>query len=252
MIGISCTQFSRDPFSVWIDRIFEDFGLWELFSEAEMNVAENTEKISDLLSSYDMCYSLHTPICDMNVAALTEKLRVASVDVIRDNARAANTLGINMLTVHPGLSSMVVKETEDAALVRAKISMKELEKISAEYGVTMAIENMPNVPFFLGRTASQLADIIDGTDLKVCYDIGHAHTMGENDAMTALFGDRIVNVHIHDNNGERDEHNTIGDGSVDFARVIKSLNGYTGNYVIESRSFDSAVESQERLKKLLS
>lgn len=252
MIGISCTQFSRDPFSRWIGPISEKFLLWELFSEAEMNVAVDTDAIRDLLSSYDLSYSLHTPICDMNVAALTERLRESSIEVLRDNARAANILGIEMLTVHPGLSSMVVKGTEQKALERAKVSMRELEKISSEYGVTMAIENMPNVPFFLGRTASQLAEIIDGTDLKVCYDIGHANTMGENDSMVELLGDRIVNIHIHDNHGERDEHNTIGDGTVDFERVIESLRGYTRNYVIESRSFESAVESQERLKRLLS
>lgn len=252
MIGISCTQFSKDPFSEWIDPISDRFVLWELFSEAEMNVAVDTDAIYDLLSSYDLSYSLHTPICDMNVAALTERLRESSVDVLKDNARAANTLDIGMLTVHPGLSSMVVKGTEQMALERAKVSMRELERIASEYGVTMAIENMPNVPFFLGRTASQLADIIDGTDLKVCYDIGHANTMGENDAMVELLGDRIVNVHIHDNHGERDEHNTIGDGTVDFEHVLKSLRSYSHNFVIESRSFESAVESQERLKRLLS
>lgn len=252
MIGISCTQFSKDPFSEWIGPISDDFVLWELFSEAKMDVTADTDKILDLLSSYDLSYSLHTPICDMNVAALTERLRVSSVDVLRDNAKAANILGIEMLTVHPGLSSMVVRGTEEEALKRAKVSMKELDAISSEYGVIMAIENMPDVPFFLGRTASQLAEIIDGTDLKVCYDIGHANTMGENDAMTDLLGDRIVNVHIHDNHGERDEHLTIGEGTVNFDRVIRSLRNYSRNYVIESRSFESAVKSQERLKRLLS
>ncbi len=116
----------------------------------------------------------------------------------------------------------------------------------------MVIENMPEVPFFLGRTAESLADLVDGTDLSICFDIGHANTTGQIDAMIDLLGDRIRNIHIHDNNGARDEHLTIGEGSIDFDRVLGRLKGYHGNYIIESRDFQSAVESDQRLKKKLS
>jgi sugar phosphate isomerase/epimerase len=70
--------------------------------------------------------------------------------------------------------------------------------------------------------------------------------------MIDAFFDRIANVHIHDNNGDRDAHMTIGDGSIDFQHVLKRLSRYSGNYIIESRSFESAVESQSRLESLLS
>ena len=93
---------------------------------------------------------------------------------------------------------------------------------------------------------------MDGTDLGICFDIGHANTMGQIDDMVETFGDRIVNVHIHDNNGQRDEHLTIGDGAIDFDRVLGLLSSYRGNYIIESKNLDSAVESQSRLKKMLS
>ena len=92
---------------------------------------------------------------------------------------------------------------------------------------------------------------MDGTDLRICFDIGHANTMGQIDAMIDLFADRISNIHIHDNNGERDEHLTIGDGSIDFEHVIRRLSGYKGNYIIESKDLPSAVLSNQRLKKLL-
>ena len=70
--------------------------------------------------------------------------------------------------------------------------------------------------------------------------------------MIDAFSDRIANVHIHDNMGDRDSHLTIGDGNIDFRHVLKRLSSYGGNYIIESKDFDSAVESQSRLESLLS
>ncbi|TQS85434.1 MAG: hypothetical protein A3208_03175 [Candidatus Methanoprimaticola hominis] len=76
--------------------------------------------------------------------------------------------------------------------------------------------------------------------------------MGQIDAMIDTFGDRIVNIHIHDNHGETDEHLTIGDGDIDFAHVIRRMSGYRGNWIIESKSMESAVQSLPRLQKMLS
>ncbi len=208
--------------------------------------------MEDILPSYDMSYSVHSPICDVNIAAISDCMREASLNEIIRTAELASNLDIRTITVHPGLSSLAVAGMEPHAMEVVKDSMKLLEKAGEEYDVTMAIENMPSQPYFLGRTAAQLAEIIEGTNLSVCFDIGHANTMGEIDAMIDAFSDRIANVHIHDNNGDRDAHMTIGDGNIDFQHVLKRLSGYRGNYIIESRSFESAVESQSRLESLLS
>jgi len=44
---------------------------------------------------------------------------------------------------------------------------------------------------------------------------------------------------------------TVGDGNIDFESVFNKLGRYTGNYIIESRSLESAVESLDRLNALL-
>ena len=61
-----------------------------------------------------------------------------------------------------------------------------------------------------------------------------------------------MNIHIHDNNGQQDQHLTVGDGNIDFKHVLSKLSGYGGRYVIESKSFESAVDSQDRLIALSS
>ena len=164
---------------------------------------------------------------------------------------SANDLDIRVMTVHPGLYSMAVKGLEGRSIENAAKVMRGFDHISKEYGVTMAIENMPNVPYFIGRTAVELQQVISDTDLSVCFDVGHANTTGQIDAMIDTFGDRIANIHIHDNNGEKDEHLTIGDGNIDYVDVFSKLSSYQGNFVIEARDLESAVESQDRIAEML-
>ena len=83
------------------------------------------------------------------------------------------------------------------------------------------------------------------------FDIGHANTAGQVESMVETFGDRIANIHIHDNHGQKDEHLTIGDGDIDFRRVVGMLPNYDGRFIIESKTLESALESQRRLRKIL-
>lgn len=248
MIGISCTSFSAEPPQACLDRIVGRFDLWEIFSEADHSITDNYREFASLLPSYDLSYSVHAPICDINIASISERVRKASLKDTVDTIKAANKLGIEKVTVHPGLSSMSVHGIEDRYVAMAKKSMAEIDEASKEYGVQVAIENMPEMYFFLGRTAEELAEIVADTNLGICFDIGHANTTSQIDEMVRTFGKRIVNVHIHDNDGTKDSHSTIGEGSIDFEYVLKKLKKYRGNYVIESRTFESALDSQSVLE----
>ncbi len=248
MIGISCTGFSSSPITDWVGPVSETFRLWEIFSEADHCVHNDTESIMSVLDQYGLFCQVHAPICDWNVASMTDRLMRASIDETKETIDAAEMLGAKVVTVHPGLSSMAVPGMESRAVERANIAMRELESYVDGREIVLAIENMPNPPFFLGRTASQLAEIVDGTDLGICFDIGHANTMGEIDAMIDSFKDRIVNIHIHDNNGDRDAHMTLGQGSIDFTHVIRRMSGYKGNWIIESKSLESAIQSKAILE----
>lgn len=250
-IGMSCTLFSREPFGNVLDEVSRGFSHWEIFSEQDHMVQSIASVFPEAVAGRGMTFSIHSSIADTNLAALNPIMREASVEEIVSEIKAAVDMGIDMMTVHPGLISMSVGGTRDRSVAVAKESMRRLDKAAQQYGVTLCIENMPDFWAMLGIRASELAEMIDGTDLSVCFDIGHANTSGQIEAMVDTFGDRIRNVHIHDNHGKSDEHLTIGDGDVDFGHVLRLLKGYAGRFIIESRSLDSALESQRRLRGLL-
>jgi sugar phosphate isomerase/epimerase len=62
---------------------------------------------------------------------------------------------------------------------------------------------------------------------------------------------RFINVHLHDNLGERDQHLAVGEGNIDFKKVLSALSDYQGRFVIEARSLKEAVVSRDRLTAIL-
>jgi sugar phosphate isomerase/epimerase len=85
-------------------------------------------------------------------------------------------------------------------------------------GVTIALRNTAND---LGSPLS-LHQFVKETrlDVRICFDIGHAHI--ESDAMAGfeLLRERVVTTHIHDNHGEKDEHLLPYEGTIDWDAAL--------------------------------
>ena len=251
MIGMSCTQFGvYDPEDV-MNSVSKDFELWEIFSEADGDVIKFSSRFNEIKGSYKMKYSVHAAIGDVNIASLNERVREASIREMVRTMDHSNRMDVRMVTIHPGIYSMVLQDVKVRSVQHAKRSLRRIDKKAKEYGVTVAVENMPSFAVMMGQTPEELLELIDSTDLKICFDIGHANTMGKIDECIDSFGERIVNIHIHDNSGKHDEHKTIGDGNIDFIRVLKKLKKYKGDYIIESRNMESAIVSKKRLEELM-
>ncbi|MCL2148882.1 MAG: sugar phosphate isomerase/epimerase [Methanomassiliicoccaceae archaeon] len=251
MIGMSCTQFGTVAPEAVMEEVSKEFGLWEIFSEAENDLAIFSSRFDGMRALYSMRYSIHAPICDINIAALNERIREASVGEMLRTMEHAARMDVRTVTVHPGLYSMVLHDVRERSVRLSKLSLKAIEKGAREHGVTVAVENMPSFAVMMGQTPGELLDMIDGTDLSICFDIGHANTMGAIDGCIDAFDGRIANVHIHDNLGKNDDHMTIGDGNIDFTHVLSRLRGYRGDYIIESRNLASSVESKKRLEEIM-
>jgi sugar phosphate isomerase/epimerase len=62
---------------------------------------------------------------------------------------------------------------------------------------------------------------------------------------------KLANLHLHDNDGKGDQHLAIGEGTLDFKVLLPFLRFYSGTWVIEVKSLESAILSKRRLKGLM-
>ena len=249
IVGVSSPEFSSYNFDDVIPEIDRFFDHWEIFSEAEHQLQYVAPRLALMKDSFNLTYSVHAPIADTNLAALSERMREASVMEMLNLMEQAINLDIDTITIHPGTYSLSVPGMQEKSIAAAKKSIRGLDRMVGQYGIKMCLENMPSWPMMLGQTADEMLELVDGTDMPVCFDIGHANTVGQIDEIIDKLGDRIRNIHVHDNDGTADQHLTIGDGNIDFQKHLSRLNGYKGRYIIESRSLESAVSSKDIFSK---
>ena len=82
-------------------------------------------------------------------------------------------------------------------------------------------------------------------------DVAHAHLLDEEYLFIEELGDKIRHVHVSDNMGDSDQHLPIGDGNINWRKVVDALDdiSYSGWIVIES--YDKIERSIENLNNLL-
>ncbi len=132
-------------------------------------------------------------------------------------------------------------------------SIGQIYETAEEYGINIALENLPGKYWFLMNTPEEFMRLYRETNLPVgiTMDLGHANLEGQIQPFFSLLADRIIHIHASNNNGVEDQHNGIGDGNIDydwFAQTLKKI-GYDKTVIVESMT--NVPESIQRLKQLL-
>ncbi len=251
MIGVSSPSFCLTPFDEMLDKISKQFRLWEILSEGKDSLDRIEDEVRRGRDSMGMTYQVHAPLSDVNIGSAHEPMRLAALEEIKRTITSCHKLEIGLMTLHPGFIQGIAFLDSSKALERTRKSVQELERFADEHAVTIALENMPSKINATCTTPQELADVLEGTNIGVCFDVGHANTNGNVDGFLPM-AKRFINVHLHNNRGQWDEHNVIDDGTADIEKVVSALKGtYKGNLIIESTDLDNAILSKRRLEEIL-
>lgn len=246
MILASNPKYSLMPFSEALNIVKKDFDGWEFLAE-KYHSWEFRDQIEDHLSTVDMEIQIHSPLNDVNIASINPTMREASIKEIEKTLKLANKIDVQMVTVHPGIYSPLSIYWDKTAKT-AIDSLNKIKRKGEEYGVTVAMENLPEMWLALCSTPEETKDFLKETGLDFCLDVGHAYTSG---TLKEFLEFEPVNLHLHDNVGEEDKHLALGEGEIDFNMILNSLKDYQGNYVIEGRAEDELRKSKKFLEGLL-
>jgi sugar phosphate isomerase/epimerase len=101
-------------------------------------------------------------------------------------------------------------------------SLEHLSLFARQRGVTLALENTPGEM----ATPANLKNFLEQarlTNIKLCFDTGHAHLEGGLTRGLETARDLVVTTHVHDNHGERDEHLLPYEGTIDWAAALPAM-----------------------------
>jgi sugar phosphate isomerase/epimerase len=250
-IAISSPKFSHVGVGEMAPRIGRDFEVWEIVAEHLHHLPDIKDYMLKFLKGQGLKLQVHAPLSDINISAFSEKVRRASVSEVVEAIQVGSELGVGCVTFHPGLMSPTSSLDPNRVHKLARESTLEIAKAAKEFGVPVAIENMPRMKWGAFQAPQELLACIEGTEVGICFDAGHALTANLTDEYLALKA-RFLNVHLHDNGGGGDEHLILGAGKVPLAKILAALSGYRGNFVIECREYDDGLKSRDVLRRLLS
>ncbi len=136
----------------------------------------------------------------------------------------ARLMGIGLAVVHP--IALYSKDASYGDFVRANmIFLTPIVDYARECGVKICIENMASHKespdnHLYGSCALNISALAEKLGCGICWDVGHANISGykQSEQMKILSG-RIDVLHIHDNNGKKDEHLLPFDGNADWEDV---------------------------------
>ena len=113
------------------------------------------------------------------------------------------------------------------------IGIKRLNQLVEEaerYNIDLAFENMRDP-----KHLRYILNNIKSERVKFCFDSGHQNCRTPENDILSLFGDRVAAVHLHDNDGIKDQHNLPFDGTIKWKEIMSKLRGvnYSGTIALE-------------------
>jgi sugar phosphate isomerase/epimerase len=195
--------------------------------------------------------SLHLPFVEnvgpaeriwINIIEPERRHREAALDEIKRCLELSDAVELDYVVLHLG------NPREKFTPVAFEYAYAAIAQIRAFAGVDVMLENIPNEISTLERIEefkrnSQLPEV------GICYDTGHGHIQG----ITTGF-ESIRTTHVHDNNGEKDEHLWPFEGTLDWPALIEKLflANFKGPFMFEARGEDLSKgrEVRERLEEL--
>lgn len=193
-------------------------------------------------------HSIHLPGDIINALHVTESAhRRAAIGGAVRIAETLAQLNGRMLICHPG-GLVENSETRTDSFHAAQEGVAELASVCKVLGVRLALENaLPTKPR-LGAEIEELLEFagpLDPATVGFCLDTSHAN-LSSVDPTTALrmLGERVITLHLSDNDGATDLHAAPFTGTVDWGAFMPELArlDYDGPLMFEVRKNGSLPE----------
>ncbi len=248
---------------------FETVELFATRSHIDYHDPAALDQLAEWLSDTSLdLHSVHAPICEamrggrwiksFSNASSDDARRRQAVAEAEAALRIATRIPFLYLVLHLGLPSSEQAAANDNRPDAARRSIEDIVEAADAVGVKVAIEVIPNALSSAEVLVDLIEEHLDGVDVGVCLDYGHANLMGDlAEAIETLSG-HLWTTHVHDNGGKRDDHLVPYGGRIDWDAAMMETQkiGYEGVLMLEVADTGDpvdvlrrAVKARERLEK---
>jgi sugar phosphate isomerase/epimerase len=192
-------------------------------------------------------YSMHGPFVDLSFGSIDNLIMEATEKRFEYTYQVSCKLKINNIVLHNGY----IPDTKAPSwgttyppnwIKRSKLfwdnflQNKELEKM---FYIENFMEYNPDIIL-------ELLTKVNRKNFKMCFDVGHANIFSKIGIIKwiEIVNENIGFVHLHNNNGETDEHAGINNGKINMLEICNSLEEYSPNaiWAIETKECEESIE----------
>jgi len=195
---------------------------------------------------------VHTPWY-LPVSTILPDIKKGVIENIRKAIIFAKKVGADRMTIHPGYREMpgpAIKLCYESLIE----NLTKIVEIANKYKINVCFENFDKNAYILCSELEDYSRVLNSVKgLKTTLDVGHANTTSiKPSEYLESVKNTIMDMHVHDNNSEHDEHKCLGEGNIDFKKLFSTCKriGYYGPFTLELFPYDNLLKGREILLKL--
>ncbi len=108
--------------------------------------------------------------------------------------------------------------------------LRHLADLAEKHGVVIALENI-----HFNSYLTYVFERVASPNVGFCYDAGHRNCNEPDVDLLSMFGDKLIALHLHDNDGTGDQHLIPFEGKIDWKSQMSKIaaTGYIGAITLE-------------------
>jgi sugar phosphate isomerase/epimerase len=213
---------------------------------------EEACQLADVLRRNGRPCTIHGPFMDLSPGGVDRKVKEVTLDRFSRTIELASQFRPKAIVFHAGYEKWKFDGDVGLWFESSLRTWKPLIEEAKQRRLTIAIENVfeenPDPLLMLLKE-------IDSSHFQFCFDTGHHHVFSKSPLPLWMerLGEYLVEVHLHDNHGEMDEHLPVGEGGFDFKGLFDLFSRWGLNpiYTIEPHEEAHLWRGLEAVKKYI-
>lgn len=179
--------------------------------------------IAEILKRNHRRITLHGPFMDLVPGGLDNMLLKATRKRLERFFEILPVFEPVNVVCHTGYNPCYYREHWKEWLANSVATWKSHVNTAERFGFKLLLENVYETD---PEVHCALFNAIPSDAFGFCLDVGHHHVFGKSPLKewVETLGEKIMELHLHDNNGEEDTHLAIGKGNADFAGLFQFIN----------------------------
>lgn len=178
--------------------------------------------VANRLLGEGLTMTFHAPFMDLRPGAIDPRIRTVSLERLKQVLDLVPLFRPRSVVCHPSFDSRYYVSTEELWLSNSIDTWTQCLDRIKETDTLIALENVYETE---PRLLARLLDALPADRICFCFDTGHFNTFSDAPLENWMesIGNRIGQLHLHDNTGKTDAHLPVGAGTFPFRKLFAML-----------------------------